>query len=138
MSDSAPPSASELRNLMPFAIMLGIEIDEAGPDLVKGHLPWSPERCTAGGILHGGALMALADSLAGICAFLNLPPGARTATISSATAFIRGIGGGVATGVARRLHAGRSVIVVQTDVFDDAGRLAAQVTQSQAVLGASS
>ena len=138
MSDSAPPSASELRNLMPFAIMLGIEIDEAGPDLVKGHMPWSPERCTAGGILHGGALMALADSLAGICAFLNLPPGARTATISSATAFIRGVGGGVATGAARRLHAGRSVIVVQTDVFDDAGRLAAQVTQSQAVLGASS
>ncbi len=134
MSETAPLSASELRDLVPFAVMLGIEIDEAGPDLVKGHLPWSPERCTAGGTMHGGALMSLADCLGGICAFLNLPPGARTATISSATVFLRAIRSGAATGVTQRLHTGRSVIAVRTDLFDDAGQLAGQVTQSQAVL----
>jgi uncharacterized protein (TIGR00369 family) len=77
--------------------------------------------------------MALADSLAGICAHLNLPPGARTATISSSTVFLRGVQAGVVTAVARPLHAGRAVIVVQTDLTDDGGQLVAQVTQTQAV-----
>ncbi len=86
MTDSGRGQARnerELLALMPFAVALGIELDAASATEVRGHLAWSPERCTAGGILHGGALMALADSLGGICAYLNLPPGARTATISS-------------------------------------------------------
>ncbi len=123
----------DLLALMPFAATLGIELDAASAAEVRGHLDWSPERCTAGGILHGGVLMALADSLGGICAHLNLPPGARTATISSSTVFLRGIQAGVVTAVARPLHAGRAVIVVQTDLTDDGGQLAAQVTQTQAV-----
>ena len=86
------------------------------------------------GILHGGVLMAMADSLGGICAFLNLPPGAQTATTSSATVFTRAVRSGEVTGVTRPLHVGRSVIVVQTDLTDDAGRRVAQVTQTQAVL----
>jgi uncharacterized protein (TIGR00369 family) len=77
--------------------------------------------------------MALADSLGGICAHLNLPPGARTATISSSTVFLRGIQAGMVTAVTRPLHAGRAVIVVQTDLTGDDGNLAAQVTQTQAV-----
>ena len=124
----------DLLGLVPFARALGIVLDAADKSEVRGRLAWAPERCTAGGVLHGGALMTLADSLGGICAFLNLPPGAQTATIGSSTAFMRALREGEATAVARPLHAGRSVIVVQTEIRDDAGRLVAQVTQSQAVL----
>jgi uncharacterized protein (TIGR00369 family) len=120
---------------MPFARLLGMTLDAAAPEEVRGRLAWAPERCTAGGVLHGGALMALADSLGGACAVLNLPPGAGTATTSSATAFLRGVRAGDVTGVARPLHVGRSTIVVQTQLRDDRERLVASVTQTQAVLG---
>ncbi len=123
-----------LVDMMPFAAGLGIVLDAAAPDEIRGRLPWAPERCTTGGILHGGVLMALADSLGGICAFLNLPPGALTATTSSATVFTRAVRSGEVTAVTRPLHIGRSTIVVQTDLTDDAGRRVAQVTQTQAVL----
>jgi uncharacterized protein (TIGR00369 family) len=129
-----PDELAGLVQLMPFAARLGIGLDAAGPDEVRGHLAWSAELCTTGGILHGGALMALADSLGGLCAYLNLPHGARTATVSSSTVFTRGIRGGTVTAVARPLHTGRTNIVVQTDLLDESGRLAAQVTQTQAVL----
>jgi len=128
-----PVTGGDLLGLMPFAVTLGIELDAASAAEVRGRLAWSPERCTAGGILHGGVLMALADSLGGICAYLNLPPGGRTATISSSSVFLRGVRAGVVTAVARPLHAGRAIIVVQTVLTDDGGRLAAQVTQTQAV-----
>src|SRR5439155_1613276 len=62
---------------MPFARALGIEVTAAVPDEVRGGLDWTPERCTTGGVLHGAALMALGDTLGAICAFLNLPAGAR-------------------------------------------------------------
>jgi len=123
-----------LVDMMPFAAGLGIVLDAAAPDAVRGRMPWAPERCTTGGILHGGVLMALADSLGGICAFLNLPPGALTATTSSATVFMRAVRSGEVTAVTRPLHVGRSTIVVQTDLTDEAGRRVAQVTQTQAVL----
>ncbi len=123
-----------LVDMMPFAAGLGIVVDAAAPDEIRGRMPWAPERCTTGGILHGGVLMALADSLGGICAFLNLPPGALTATTSSATVFTRAVRSGEVTAVTRPLHVGRSTIVVQTDLTDDAGRRVAQVTQTQAVL----
>lgn len=120
--------------LMPFAAECGIELDAAASDAVTGRLPWAPERCTAGGILHGGALMTLADSLGAVCAFLNLPEGATTSTIESKTNFFRGVREGAVHGTARVLHAGRTTIVVQTDLRDDEERLVAQVTQTQAVL----
>ena len=123
----------DLIQAMPFASALGIELDAADTAEVRGRLAWSAERCTAGGVMHGGALMALADSLGGICAFLNLPEGAQTTTISSSTTFMRGVRSGEVTAVARPLHAGRTVIVVQTDLVDDEGRRVAQVTQTQAV-----
>jgi uncharacterized protein (TIGR00369 family) len=124
----------ELVDMMPFAAGLGIVLDAAAPEEIRARMPWAPERCTTGGILHGGVLMALADSLGGICAFLNLPPGALTATTSSATVFTRAVRSGEVTAVTRPLHVGRSTIVVQTDLTDDAGRRVAQVTQTQAVL----
>ena len=118
----------------PFAGLLGLEVQEAEPGEVRGTLAWAAERCTAGGILHGGALMGFADTLGGVCAFLNLPGGTTTATIESKTNFFRAVREGTVTGVARPLHVGRSFIVIQTDLTDNDGRRVAQVTQTQAVL----
>jgi uncharacterized protein (TIGR00369 family) len=118
----------------PFAGLLGLQLQAAGPDEVRGTLAWAEERCTAGGILHGGALMGFADTLGAVCAFLNLPQGATTATVESKTNFFRAVRAGTVTGVTRPLHVGRSFIVVQTDLTDDGGRPVAQVTQTQAVL----
>jgi uncharacterized protein (TIGR00369 family) len=120
--------------IMPFAAATGIALDSAAPQQVTGRLAWSAGLCTAGGVLHGGALMTLADSLGGLCAFLNLPDGAATATISSATNFLRPVRGGEVHGTSRPVHVGRSVIVVQTELRDDSAALVAQVTQAQAVL----
>jgi uncharacterized protein (TIGR00369 family) len=135
--DAPRAGGEELLRAMPFATALGVVVDAAEPGEVRGRLAWSPERCTAGGLLHGGALMGLADSLGGICAYLNLPSGAQTATMTSTTSFMRGVRAGEVSAVARPLHTGRTVIVVQTDLVDDEGRRVAQVTQTQAVLGGS-
>jgi len=128
------PGLSQLRDMMPLAAKLGIEIDSATPERVTGRLAWAAELCTTGGLLHGGALMALADSLGAVCAFLNLPPGAGTATVSSSTNLMRGVREGEVLAESRPLHVGRTVIVAQTDLRDSDGRLVAQVTQTQAVL----
>lgn len=120
---------------MPFAGVLGIEEVSAEPDRVEASLSWDPSRCTSGGVLHGGVLMGLADSLGGHCAFLNLPEGAvGTTTIESKTNFLRAVREGRVTAVARPLHIGRMLIVVDTELRDDKGRLVARVTQTQAVL----
>ena len=126
--DQAPSSG------MPFADLIGIRIVDSQPEEVRGLLDWAPERCTSGGVMHGGALMTLADSLGGACAFLNLPAGALTATIESKTNFFRPVTRGTVEAVARPLHVGKSTIVVQTDVLDEEGRRVAQVTQTQAVV----
>ena len=119
----------------PFAGYLGIEIVSASPNEVRGRLAWSEDKCTTGGVLHGGALMGLADSLGGFCAFLNLPPDAHgTATIESKTNFLGPIRGGYVNAVARPLHTGKRTIVVDTELYDDGGKLVARVTQTQAVL----
>lgn len=125
---------AEFAAAVPIAGLLGIEIDAAEPEEVRGRLPWREDLCTSGGILHGGALMAFADTLGGVCAFLHLPEGAGTATVESKTNFFRPVRDGVVTGVARPLHAGRSFIVVQTELTDDSERRVAQVTQTQAVI----
>lgn len=130
----APPP-EDLLAMIPYAVMLGMELVSARPEEVVGRLAWREELCTTGGALHGGALMSLADNLGGLCAYLSLPAGAGTATISSSTNFMRGVRAGHVTGTARPLRVGRSVIVVQTDLRDDDGRLAVQTTQAQAVIG---
>ena len=122
--------------MMPFAELLGIELDRASPSEVAGRLRWREELCTAGKLLHGGALMSLADSLGGLCAYLNLPTGASTATISSSTNLLRAVRDGQVIARARPLRVGRTVIVVQTDCSDEDSRLIAQTTQAQAVIPA--
>ena|SRR5437588_13120050 len=130
-----PVDLSALAAAMPFADLIGVELVSAGAEEVRARLAWDPTRCTTGGVLHGGALMSLADTMGGICAFLNLPEGAAgTTTIESKTNFLRAVSGGHVDGVARPLHTGRTVIVIETDLFDDAGKRVARVTQTQAVL----
>jgi uncharacterized protein (TIGR00369 family) len=119
---------------MPFAEAIGIEITSVSPEEVAGRLSWTPERCTAGGVLHGGALMSLADSLGAVCAYLNLPQGATTSTIESKTNFFRAVGSGLVEGVSRPVHVGRSTVVVQTDLRDADGRRVSLTLQTQAVL----
>jgi len=119
---------------MPFANLIGVELTAAAPTEVRATMAWAEERCTTGGLLHGGALMALADSLGGVCAFLNLPEGAATTTIESKTNFLRGVSEGQVDAVTRPLHVGRRFIVIETDLFDSRGKRVARVTQTQAVL----
>ena len=132
--DSTAVDPASLGASMPFMGLLGIDVVAASSEEVRGTLTWRAELCTTGGVLHGGALMALADSLGGICAFLNLPEGAGTTTIESKTNFFRGVREGVVEAVTRPLHVGRTTIVVQTDMVDPRGKRVAQVTQTQAVL----
>jgi uncharacterized protein (TIGR00369 family) len=82
--------------------------------------------------MHGGAIMSLADTCGGICAYLNLPQGALgTATVESKTNFLRAVQGGAATATTRPLHSGRTLIVLETEIARDDGKLAAKVTQTQ-------
>ena len=120
--------------MMPFASSLGLELDRATPQEVEGRLAWSPERCTGAGVMHGGALMSLADSVGAVCAVLNLPPGATTATVESKTNFFRPVRTGQVRAISRPLHVGRTTIVVQTELFDDADRRVAHTLQTQQVL----
>jgi 1,4-dihydroxy-2-naphthoyl-CoA hydrolase len=100
---------------------------------VRGTLAFAPERCTAGELLHGGALMALADSCGGVCAFLNLPDGANgTATIESKTNFLRAVRDGAITASTRPLHRGRTLIVLETEIERADGAIVGKVTQTQA------
>jgi uncharacterized protein (TIGR00369 family) len=121
---------------IPFAATVGLSAVADGPAEVRVQLDWRPELCTTEGVLHGGVIMALADSTGGACAFLNLPDGATgTTTIQSTTNFLRAVRAGHIEAASRPLHAGRTVIVVETDVTDADDRRVARVTQSQAVLG---
>ncbi len=126
-------SQGQPTDAMPFARELGIHSVSAEREEVRGRVDWAPHRCTIGGVLHGGVLMSLADSLGAVCAFLNLPEGATTATIESKTNFFRPVSSGFVEAVARPLHVGRSVIAVQTDLHDEGGHRVGLVTQTQAV-----
>jgi uncharacterized protein (TIGR00369 family) len=127
------PDLKSLSDLIPFAAAIGIELLEATSELVVSSLQWSPERCTTGGVMHGGALMALADNGGGVCAFLNMPEAAiGTATIESKTNFLRAVREGAVTASSRPLHVGRTMVVVETELVRDDGKLAAKVTQTQA------
>lgn len=128
------PSHDELLAMMPYATTLGIQLHHANPTQVTGSLAWAPERCTVNGILHGGAIMSLADTVGAICAVLNLPGGASTATIDSATRLYRPLRTGTLHAAARPAHVGRTLIAVTTDLTDDQGRLIAQTSQAQAVI----
>lgn len=123
-----------IRNAMPLCATLGISAGELKPDRVELHLQWSPELCTNNNVLHGGAIMALADSAGASAAFLNLPEGATgTSTIESKTNFLGAATEGRVTAVSTPLHAGSTTIVIETEVHNNE-RLIAKVTQTQVVL----
>lgn len=127
---------TQLSELLPFAHTLGVEVLVAEPGEVRARLEHRAELCTSGGALHGGAIMALADSTAGISAYLNLPTSATgTTTVESKTNFLRAVREGSVQATSRPLHVGRSVVVIDTEVRDERGALVARVTQSQLVLG---
>lgn len=123
----------QLLAMMPFAGHIGISLEEASAERVVAVLPWSPRLCTANGVLHGGALMSLADSAGALVAFLGLPGGATTATITSTSQLFRPVAAGAIRAVAVPLHRGRTTITIQTDLRDEESRLVAQTTQIQAV-----
>lgn len=123
-----------IRDAMPLAAGLGFEGVEGAPEAVVLRGAWAPERCTAAGVLHGGYLMALADTAAATLAFLNLPAGATTATIEAKTNFLAAVRSGFATARAELVHVGRRTIVVQVDITDDAGKLVTRTLQTQAVI----
>ena len=134
MSSGKPEITEVVNAQMPLGATLGIRTF-GDADEVDATLDWAPELCTAAGILHGGVLMSLADAAGGVCAFLNLPPGATgTATIESKTNFLGAVREGTVVARARPLHIGKTTIVVETDLFDEAGKHVARVTQTQAVL----
>jgi 1,4-dihydroxy-2-naphthoyl-CoA hydrolase len=129
------PEITEMVNAqMPLGTTLGIRTFGDAEE-IDATLAWAPELCTAGGILHGGVLMSLADAAGAVCAFLNLPEGARaTTTIESKTNFLGTVREGEVLARARPLHVGKTTIVVETDVLDASGRRVARTTQTQAVL----
>jgi 1,4-dihydroxy-2-naphthoyl-CoA hydrolase len=133
MADTA--ATEMIHGLVPLAVTLGITADAAGPDEVVLSLDWADKLTTGGGVLHGGIVMALADTSGAVCAFLNLPEGAGgTTTIESKTNFFRSTRSGTVKAHSRPLHVGRRVIVVETEIRGDGGKLAAKTIQSQAVL----
>ena len=120
---------------MPFARTLGATFTRYSKEEVRARLEWAPRLCTSGDLLHGGAVMSLADSAGAACAILNLPrDAAGTTTVESKTNFLRGVREGFIEAVSRPLHVGRTVVVVETDVRDAAERLVARVLQTQLVL----
>jgi 1,4-dihydroxy-2-naphthoyl-CoA hydrolase len=128
-----PADLDALVALLPFAEHLGLLLDEATPDRVVARLPWAPHLCTTGGIMHGGALMSLADTAGALVAFLGLPEGATTATITSTSQMFRPVSGGTVRAVAVPLHRGRTTVTVQTSLYDSEQRLVAQTTQIQVI-----
>jgi 1,4-dihydroxy-2-naphthoyl-CoA hydrolase len=132
-ADPGSPAPADLAALMPFAQHLGLTLDEASPDKVIARLDWAPHLCTTAGIMHGGVLMSLADTAGALVAFLGLPEGATTATITSTSQLFRPVTGGTVRAVAVPLHRGRTTVTAQTSLFDSQERLVAQTTQIQAV-----
>jgi uncharacterized protein (TIGR00369 family) len=122
---------------LPFATLLGIEIVSAELDRIVGEITVRDELCTVPAILHGGAIMAFADTLGALGTIANLTDGARTATIESKTNFIGAApAGSRVIGESTPLHRGRRTMVWQTRVTTADGKLVAVVTQTQLVLPA--
>ena len=118
-----------------FPGLMGVELVEASPERVVARMPVRENLCTAGHTLHGGAFMAFADALGGIGTVLNLPPGARTTTTDSSTKFLAGAPAGTTvTAECTPFHRGRTTMVWQTLIRNEAGKLCAVVTQTQLVL----
>ena len=122
-------------SVMPFSKLMGVELVSAAKDRVEGRLVVRPDLCTAGHILHGGAVMAFADALGAVGAALNLPEGALTTTLESKTNFVGAAREGTTvTAISTPVHIGGRSSVWQTRIEGEGGRLVALVTQTQMVL----
>ena len=132
------PLESMRQRLAPlFPGLMGITLTEVGAERVVATMTVRPDLCTSGAILHGGALMAFADTLGAVGTFVNLPEGARTTTIDSSTKFIGGAPSGtVVIGESTPFHRGRTTQVWQTQIKSGAGKLLGVVTQTQLVIPA--
>ena len=129
-------SVQQLLNPL-FPGLLGIELTEVSAERVVATMRVRPELCTTGEVLHGGAIMAFADTLGAVATFANLPKGARTTTIESKTNFLGAApAGSRVTGECAPFHRGRTTMVWQTMIRSEAGKLCAVVTQTQMVLPA--
>jgi 1,4-dihydroxy-2-naphthoyl-CoA hydrolase len=118
-----------------FSDLIGIELSEVAPERVAARLTVRDELCTTGKVLHGGAIMAFADTLGAIGTFVNLPQGARTTTIESKTNFLGAAPlGARVLGESTPVHRGRTTMVWQTRITLETGKLVALVTQTQMVL----
>lgn len=127
------PWRSRMAGLLPD--LLGMRLLRADPDLIVGEINVRRDLCTAPGLMHGGAIMAFADTLGALATMVNLPDGAGTTTLESKTNFLRGgQEGQTLRGETRPLHRGRRTQVWQTSILDPDGKLLAQVTQTQMVL----
>jgi uncharacterized protein (TIGR00369 family) len=132
-SRNAQAIADAWKGLLPE--LLGIELLEAAPERVSARMLVRPELCTLGGVLHGGSVMAFADTLGAIATLLNLPPDERTTTIESKTNFLAAAASGTrVTGDCTPIHRGRTTMVWQTRILAESGKLVALVTQTQLVL----
>ena len=120
-----------------FPGLMGVQLNEVSPERVLATLLVRPDLATAGNTLHGGAMMAFADTLGAVGTVLNLPPGKRTVTTDSNTHFIGGAPvGSTVSGESVALHRGRSTNVWQTTIRNQAGKVCAVVMQTQIVLDA--
>ncbi|MFC0812479.1 PaaI family thioesterase [Paracoccus panacisoli] len=118
-----------------FARLLGFKLISVAPDEVVAEMAVTPELANRNGVMHGGAIMALADNLGGTATMINLPPGKTTTTVESKTNFLRPIRiGDTATARAVPLHKGRTTMVWQTTITRPDGKAAAVVTQTQLVI----
>lgn len=120
-----------------FPGLMGVTLLEATPERIVAEMTVRTDLCTAGGILHGGAYMAFADTLGAVGTIVNLPPGRTTTTTDSSTKFIAGAKLGTRVrGESIALHRGRTTQVWQTSITNDQGKLCAVVTQTQLVMEA--
>jgi uncharacterized protein (TIGR00369 family) len=118
-----------------FPGLMGVRLTEATPERVVATMIVRPDLCTTGKAVHGGALMAFADTLGAVGTFMNLPEGARTTTIESKTNFVGAAAAGATlTGECTALHRGRTTMVWQTMIRRDDGKLCAVVSQTQLVI----
>lgn len=118
-----------------FPGLMGVRLIEVTPERVVAQMPVRADLCTAGGILHGGAYMAFADTLGAVGTVINLPAGKTTTTTDSSTKFMAGAKvNTVVTGESIALHRGRTTMVWQTLIRNADGRLCAVVTQTQLVM----
>jgi uncharacterized protein (TIGR00369 family) len=118
-----------------FPGLMGLKLTKADPDLIEGTVEVRPDLCTTGHIMHGGAIMAVADTIGAVGTFVNLRAGQGTTTLESKTNFFAAAREGVTvTATCRPLHRGRRTMVWQTTLTLPDGKMVAMVTQTQMVL----